>query len=264
MLRINLLPEHFAQARAAKKMMFLFAGLIALVIVGWMFLSVNLSRQIAYLEQQYNGPKTEGMPADMPEDGYHAEAERVRAIEAEAQKLQDDRKPYGVRVDFIEALEKVPQQYVDALEGIEPYIYENARINGLDIAGGNVTMQVSTTSTSDAGRFYLNILRCPALQNVTIQVGSGGGGISAAQYSGGSEGMGGPGGGAASAGAGLIPITVTAALAKPISLPSGPGATAAAAGGAAPGMPTRPTPTAPGAPAGSSGAAGAGGGNVAG
>ena len=45
-LCINLLPEHFAQAQAAKKMMLVFAGLTVLVVLGWVFMSMNLSRQI--------------------------------------------------------------------------------------------------------------------------------------------------------------------------------------------------------------------------
>jgi len=243
-LRINLLPEHFAQARVARKMMLLFAGLIGLTVFAWLFMPglgwVSMSRRIAHVQREYNGPR-----ATAPTDGYKAEADRVVAIEQETEGLKTQREPYGVRVEFIKALGQVPQQYVAALLGIEPYIYENARITSLSLQGGTVTMQVMTPSTDDAGRFYLNILRCPALSSVSIQVGSAGGGggrVSATQYPGGGGGPPGAGPGGAAAGGGLIPVSVIATLANPIVIPSGPAGAlgGGGGGGGAPGMAPRP------------------------
>ncbi len=258
MLRINLLPEHFAQARRARRLIGVFGVLIALTILFWLLVPgvgwIPLGRQIAHTQHLYNGPKETGDPEEMPDKGYHEEAEEVRAIEQKTTDLETQRQPYGERVDVCRDIEAVPAALVAAMTGIEQHIFAGARVTSLSVvAPGQLSLTAETDSIESAGRFYLNILRCEALSNIAINVGQGaptGGGaqrVSGGSYD--SEGPG-PGGGGAAAptgGVGLIPISLSASLTKPVPLPT---LGAAAAAGPAPGY---GAPPAMGAPSGAAG-----------
>jgi hypothetical protein len=253
LLRIDLLPEHFAQARAARAwLVFMVVLLLVVVAANFLFLTMKKSQLAA-------------VKADLAK--WDAEARQVEAIETEVANLKALAAPIDSKVNFIEQADSSGEQYWAAFDKVNRYIYAKARMLQFSITPpSTVSFQVEVPDTTSVGRFVLNLIRCPDITNTnfggTIPSGPGvGGAAGAAAPAGGGAGagppmgmgmgsmgggapggmmgmpgMGGgaPGGGAAAGASGPIILTVSAQLTSPITVPQpGGGAPAAAAGGAA-------------------------------
>lgn len=256
MLKINLLPEHFALARKTKQLLALFAVLLVIVAVVWVGYSLKLSA--ARVAEQARI------------DEFRPKAAAVDTLESETGAIKRQVPTFARRVVVVRQLEKLPERYIEEFDKVKRYIFANVRVLSWSIDGGEIRIDAEADTAMDVGRFYLNINRCPYITNIGFSAWSGGGGRGGGFGGGGDDddededdedsgpsfgGPGGSGGGMGGAGAiagGKIPIQVSATLVNPIRMPT-PGAGAAPAGPARPAAP--PTSVAP--PPGGVGAPGA-------
>jgi hypothetical protein len=283
LLRIDLLPEHFAQARAAKAWMVFMAILLAVAVLGCFGFFAMEKSALASVQADYAK--------------WDADAKKVEATEAKAKELEDLAAPIGAKVSFIEEADKSGEQFWNAFDKVNRYIYAKAQMKSFSITPpSSVSFDVELPDTTSVGRFVLNLIRCPDITSISfggsVPAGQGvGPGAGAAPAAGGAGGpgmpgmagapggmpgmpggmpggapggmpggmpAGGPGGmpgmgapapsaGGAPAG-GPIHLTVTAQLTKPITVPALAGGAAAGPGGPGmPGMPGAPGTGPPGA-----------------
>jgi len=257
-LRIDLLPGHFAAARAAKTLLVLMViALLVVILACFGFLTMRKSVLATRIQER---------------DEAKRKADEVRAIEAKAQEKENLAAPIDSKVRFIEDADGCGEQWWAAYEKVNRYIYAQAQLTTIRIqAPSSVHFEVNLPDTTSVGRFVLNLIRCPDISNIRVggappggpgvgpnaQGGGGGGGGGMAPAMGGGMpapggvpmagagpemgmmgGMGGMGGGApaaASSAGGPIHLSIDASLTQPLSTPA-PGGGAAAAAGGAPGM----------------------------
>ncbi|MBD3293426.1 MAG: hypothetical protein GF393_10915, partial [Armatimonadia bacterium] len=193
-------------------------------------------------------------------------ANKVRDLESETSAKQGQLDPIQAKIDFIEDANTSGEQYWDRFHAINEYIPEFAQMTRFSItAPGSVNFTVIVGDTTEAARFVLNIVHCPALSNVSVSglpAGMSIEGAGGATGGGGFQPMGGPemgmdmgmepgmepgmeamgpmggmGGGAApqASASGDITLDVSAALTESVGEPV-PSGGAAAGGGGAPGM----------------------------
>ena len=273
MLRIDLLPGHFAAARAAKSLLILMViALLICILACFGFLTMRKSVLATRIQER---------------DEAKRKADEVRQIESEAQAMEALAAPVDAKVSFIEDADGCGEQWWAAYEKVNRYIYAQAQLTGIRIQAPNaVHFEVNLPDTTSVGRFVLNLIRCPDISNIKVGgapppgpgvgpgAGAGGGGgggamgggapgggpraMSAGAGAGGPEmgmmgGMGGEmgmmGGGApapSASAAGAIHLSIDASLNQPLSTPA-PGGGAAAApggmGGGAGGMPAGGMPS---------------------
>jgi len=265
LLRIDLLPRTFEIARRNKVVMAVMVLALILALAGWGFAVVKIRSDIARTQQEY--------------DAAHAEAEKVRAIEKETQAKQAELAPIAAKVDFVSQADRCGEQFWDRFYSISQYIPENAQLTRISITPPNsVNFSVIVGDTTECARFVLNLIKCPALSEVSISglpaglsirgVGSAGGRATFRAQAGAAEaampgaeaempaaeapGMG-PGGLAGGPGAAVtrpggpeeIRLEIAGVLAQSVSEPAPPGAGAAPAAG--PGGPGVGPEMAPGA-----------------
>ncbi len=250
MLKIDLLPRHFAVARANKFMLTVMIVLLIVTLVGWMGIIGGVKLKIAAADAVFNE--------------VHPTAEKTRAAEAETASKQADLKPIEDKVNFVADADKCGGQYWDSFHAINEYIYDKAQITSFSITGGSaVNFNAIVGDTTDCARFVLNLIRCPLLTNVSfsgLPAGApveGAGGATSSFSAGGGAGemgmdpgmMGEPGmdmgmgmgmGGGSPGGQvnanGDIVLAVSATLVEPLSEPLPPGAAVAGGGGMGMGM----------------------------
>jgi len=191
MLKINLLPEHFALVRRTKQLMVLFAVLAVGVLALW------IGYRKGVLE-----PKIRFQEDRIAE--FRPQASAVDQLETEATSIRGQVPRFARPVMAIRGMDKLPAQYKRAFEDLNEYFFANARMLTFTLSGDQIGINAEVNNTTDVGRFYLNILECPYITNI---------GFSA---------FGGGSGGGALAG-GTIPIQVSATLRDGISLPSAGG-----------------------------------------
>lgn len=176
MLRIDLLPEHFAAARAAKAWLFLMVLLLlasAAGCFGWLMVTKG---KLATVQAQY--------------DDWHKKAEEVRGLEKKAGGLEALAAPIDAKVEFIEAADASGEPYWDAFDKVNRYIYARAHVLRFSIQPPNrVHFEVEIPDTTTCGRFVLNLIRCPDISNIRF-----GGSIPAGPGVGPNAGAGGGGG----------------------------------------------------------------------
>lgn len=273
MLKLDLLPAHYTVARRNRKVIFLSIPLLVGTALLWLLVMVQMNSTITKTQAQLDETK--------------AAADKVRALQSATESRKAELKPIQDKVDFVLAADKCGQQYWDAFYEVNKYIFNRALVTRFSLTPPDaVAFDVEVESTEDAGRFILNLIRCPAITAISISGQPVGGGTIAgisgaspaaaagAGAPGGEMGPGMPGappgggpgaapGGApapAAGAAGPIRFSVTAKLVKPLSVPQPPsGAAAAPAGGAGgPGGPGGPPGAAGGPPPGGGGQPGAG------
>jgi hypothetical protein len=199
---------------------------------------------------------------------WDTEAKKVEAIEAETASINALAAPTDAKVKFIEDADASGEQFWDAFDKVNRYVYAKARMLDFTITPPTqVTFDVEVPDTTTVGRFVLNLIRCPDITSVNfggtipsgpavgpaggtaapstgagVPMGAGPRGM--AGMPGGMPGGAGRGGGGAAAGgraaaaaSGPIRLAVTAQLVKPISIPAPGGGAPAAGGPAAGGMP---------------------------
>ncbi|MHB8995798.1 MAG: hypothetical protein ACYC63_11150 [Armatimonadota bacterium] len=257
MLKVDLLPAHYAIARRNRKTIFLSIPLLVGVAVLWLLVMVKMNNDIT---------KT---TAELEETTRQADA--VRKLQDETKAKQAELTPIQDKVKFVQAADVSGLPFFDRFDKINQYIYDKSVLRNFSITPpGAVSFSVELANTEDAGRFILNLIRCPYITGISISGSPGVGGTiegkgGAAAPSAAAGGPGGPGmppdaggaapgapaGGAPAAGAvaGPIQLSVTATLVEPITIPTPPsGAPAAGPEGAGgPGGPGGP-PGGPGGP----------------
>lgn len=270
MLKIDLLPAHYAIARRNRKVIFTSIPLLVGVAALWLLVLLNINhtigKQKAALEEAT------------------AAANIVLDIQSKTSAKQAELQPIKDKVDFVQAADKSGGQYWDRFHEINKYIYDKAVVSNFSITPpSSVSFAVQLQTTEDAGRFILNLIRCPYITGISISgtptqggaiegakgttaTGAGGAGAPgmpgmpgmpggpaetgmpgmAPGMPGMPPGMGGQPGAAAVAGKAQGPIifTISATLVQPISIPAPPNAAAASAQG----MPAGAGPAGPAMP----------------
>jgi len=269
LLKIDLLPSHFAAARAAKSMLVVMVLVLLLTILGCFGMLMMKNSELAQVTREH--------------EDWKQKADEVRGLETKAGAKEALAAPIDAKVTFIEDADGCGEQWFDALEKVNRYIYAQARVTAISIRAPNIVhFEVDVPDTTACGRFVLNLIRCPDISGIRVggappsgegigpnaRASGGGGGAAMGGMPGmGEPGMGGMpggppggmpggpgmgmmpgmGGGAPSAGAstaaGPIHLSVDATLNAPLSTPAPGGGAAGAApggmgamGGAMPGM----------------------------
>lgn len=270
MLKIDLLPRHFAIARTNKRVMAVFIILLLIVMAGWGYAYMSVRGRIA----QTN----EDLAAIEPK------AKETEATQAEIAQKQGELAPIAAKVDFVADADDSGSQYWDRFHAIAAWFPSFAQMTQFSITNpANVNFDAIVGDTTEAARFVLNIIQCPALSNISISglpagvsiegVGGAAGfspmagagmpgmepGMEAGMPPGAEPGMEmgmGPmgGGGGQLTETGEIRLSISATLTEPVSEPAPGGGGGAPAGGMGgmpgePGMPMEPG-MGPGAPPG--------------
>lgn len=257
MLKIDLLPRHFAIARTNKIVMALFIVLLLVVMAGWGFAYMMVRGQIAKTNEEL--------------EAIEPKAQETESTKAETAQKQAELAPIAAKVDFVAEADKSGAQYWDRFHAIAAWIPSFVQITQFSITNpANVNFDAIVGDTTEAARFVLNIIQCPALSNISISglpagvsiegVGGGagftpmGGGMPGAEP-GMEAGMMEPGmapmGGGQLTAAGEIRLSIAATLTEPVSEPVPAGGAPA---GGAPGMPGMEPGMAPGMEPGMEGA----------
>jgi len=152
-LKIDLLPKHFAIARQNKR--WLAGGVILLVVVLVAF-------SLKYKAIQADMVRTEAAIAEVKPT-----ADEVRELEAEISEKQGWRDPIKGKIDFIAKADESGAKFFDRFHSINEYIWQEAKMSSFSISGSSVNFTVEVRGTAGVGRFLLNLLRCPALTSIT-------------------------------------------------------------------------------------------------
>lgn len=246
MLRIDLLPRHFAVARINKLVMAVMILILIVVMLFWGGMLMATGRKIAAAEQRYQDA--------------HGDAQKVRALEDETKQKRAELAPIAAKVKFVGDADRSGEQYWDRFHAITKFIYDRAQVSRMAITPpGNVNFDAVVGDTTECARFVLNLIQCPALTQVSVSglpagvsiEGAGGraaavsapGGMGLGMEMAGEEavaeeaGMGGPMAGGAPAAAAAVPgeihLSITAQLVQGVSEPMPPGGAAAPAAGPA-------------------------------
>ncbi len=169
MLKIDLLPRHFAIARTNKRILTI--GIILLVVVGVGF-------GLKHKDIRGEIAKTEQAIAEVKPT-----AEKVVQLEDEISEKQGWLDPIKAKIDFVEKADKTGEEYFDRFHSINKYIWaepQMPRMSSFSITGGSsVQFTVMVQGTVEVGRFLLNLLRCPDLTNISYSGVPGGRSIAA-------------------------------------------------------------------------------------
>ena len=184
MLKIDLLPKHFAIARTNKRILAI--GIILLVAVGAGF----------WVKHKAIGGEIVRVQAAIAE--LKPDVAEVGKLEKEISEKQGQLDPIKSKIDFVAKADKTGEEYFDCFHSINEYIWDEAQMSDFSIDGGSsVQFTVMVQGTAGVGRFLLNLLRCPDLTNISYSGVPGGRSIAAtgtgAVTTGGAPGMAGPG-----------------------------------------------------------------------
>lgn len=233
MLKINLIPKQYYEKLAVRKMIALFSGLFALVVVAivgaFAFLLISQGRaedEIARLE-----------PIAQQTEQFRQEAQQERA------KI----KPTQDKIQYIESVMEYNTAHVPIMEEIARYTYKNISYSSVVINGPAVTIQGAAPSIVDLGRYLLGLYRAQHLFSSISISGPPGyppGGDSGQQAVSQADRPG-------------VTFTVNATLRNPVTAPAAPGAAPAGGDANAMGMGgdagAMPPPVDAGPPAGGAG-----------
>ncbi len=224
MLKIDLLPRHFAIARTNKR-----------ILVGAVVFAILLALWFLY---QYNGVRTQIAQTEQAIAEVKPTADEVRELEAQTSEKQGWLDPISDKIDFVEKADKTGEEYFDRFHSINEYIWaepQMPRMSSFSITGGSsVQFTVMVQGTAGVGRFLLNLLRCPDLTNISYSGVPGGRSIAAT----GAGAAGFPQAAATIGAAGVEPgspnepisLQISATLTEAITTPTPPGGGAAAGG----------------------------------
>ncbi len=225
MLRIDLLPRHFAIARKNKALLALLVVLLILAGAGWMFQAKSLSAQIEKVAEEDEALQ----PTLTQVDKYTGDAEAKQAELA----------PIKTKVDFADEADKSGRGYWKAFHDINEYISRDAQMTRFSVSGNSVSFEVRLEGTVAAGKFIINLLRCPVISGISVSGLPGGGGAGGGMPGGPGAPLGPP------AGMPGVPGPPPGGLAG---MPGGPPGGPRGMAGAPPGAPGGPGPALGGAP----------------
>lgn len=155
MLRIDLLPKTIVQGRRNVKMagICLVAVLLSAVVMFLMLQQVK--SDIATTEEKLADAKRR--------------ADEVRRLQSETSSKKGELAPIQARVDFVEAADNSGEQFFDRFWKINEYIYSGAQMTQFQISPpSSVSFTVLLGDTTEAGRFVLNLIRCPHITGIQI------------------------------------------------------------------------------------------------
>lgn len=279
MLKIDLLPAHYVIARRNRKTLVLCIPVLVGVVAVWLLLLFNVKATIARTEKEL--------------EETTAIANKVRDLQQEATTKKGELAPIEAKVNFVKDADASGEPFWDRFHKINKYIYDRVLMTNFSITPPtSVSFTVEIQNTEDAGRFLINLMRCPYITGIQIGGNVGGGGeirgtsgAAAAPAAGGEMGMpgggpppgmdmgpGGPGGpgmpgmpggggpAPAASAQGVITFSVTCTLKEPINLPSPPSGAPAGGGMSPDALPGEMGPGGPGGPGGPPGGPPGGGG----
>ena len=110
MLKIDLLPKHFAIARKNKQLLALFVIALVVVAGAWYYQATQLSAA------------TEKVKAD--EAVYAGDAKLVDQYTQETSAKQADLAPIKARLDFVDAANALGPKYWKAFHAVNDYIFD--------------------------------------------------------------------------------------------------------------------------------------------
>ena len=155
MLKIDLLPRHFAVARTNRFVMVLLIIALAAVMGGWVYALTSVKGQIGSTK------------ADL--DEVEPKAKEVERIEGETNAKQAELNPIAQKVDFVADADESGAQYWDRYHDINEYVADFAQVTRFSITNpGSVNFTAIVGDTTEAARFVLNLIQCPALSGVSI------------------------------------------------------------------------------------------------
>jgi len=154
-LRVDLLPKVIVQGRRnVKASVFC---LIAIVLAGIVMV-------LALQQVKNNIARTEEKLADAKQ-----RADAVRKIKKEAEAKQGELDPIQAKIDFVDNADASGEQFFDRFWKINEYIYSRAQMTSFEISPPNsVSFTVQIADTTEAGRFLLNLIRCPHITGIQI------------------------------------------------------------------------------------------------
>lgn len=274
MLKLDLLPAHYAIARRNRKVLFMSIPLLVIVVLGWLGYLAHINSTINATQQKLDETKTQ--------------ADAVRKLQADTKARQAELDPIQGKITFVQQADLSGSQFWDRFHQLNNYIYDRAVVSSFSITPpSSVSFTAEVETTEDAARFILNMVRCPYITSFSFSApttmeggaiegaegmaaaGAGAGaapgaepGASPAGPEAGPPPPGGPGAGPGAAGAapaggqaagGPIRFTVTCTLKQPIAIPTppaaggggGPGAGGPAGGPGGPGGPPGGAPSGP-------------------
>ncbi|MBM3500030.1 MAG: hypothetical protein FJX74_15325, partial [Armatimonadetes bacterium] len=134
MLKIDLLPSHFAAARAAKSMLALMVVVLLLTVLGCFGMLMMKKAELARVTKEW--------------DDWKAKADEVRALETKAGQKEALAAPIDAKVTFIEDADGCGEQWFDAFEKVNRYIYAQAEVTAIRITAPNaVHFEVNVPDT---------------------------------------------------------------------------------------------------------------------
>jgi len=205
MLKINLLPAYFRQRRLVKRA--IFGVIVAAIVTAGSFVYWNsmLQKQAQDIRDQIAQVKPT--------------ADEATRLQGEAASVTSQIAPTMAQVGFCDQVVALPEKWCAILKNAVEYTHAQVPLQSMTISGSSLSMQGHTPNLRTAARYLLNALRNPEWTNVTINGPAG--------YP--------SGGGSASLHPRFrsmdYPLTISATLANPVSVPSPPGG----GGGGAPG-----------------------------
>lgn len=237
MLKIDLLPKHFAVAARNKKLVVLLAVLLVAVGGALFYWKTDLENKTAKAIADTEALK----PIVAAVDNYTAETSKLESGPAEATLWKQ-------QLQFVKDADALGPKYWKAFHKINEYIWEGARMTSFSLTPpSTVSFTVEVRGTRGAGKFLMNILRCPAITGITMNGLPAGAGATAegvlpsgaALPAMAAPGGGGPGGPPP----GAPPMGPPGAMpgAMPGAVPGAPGAAPAPSGGPPSGPPGSPT-----------------------
>jgi len=220
LLKIDLLPRHFAVARTNKLW-------IAIMMVGLIVVTLGWGGQVMATVKNIEKTKTEF-------EQVKKTADEVRDRESKTQQKRAELQPIADKVDFVEKADTSGEQFWDRFHAINRYIYNRAQISRFAITPpSTVAFDATVANTTECARFVLNLMRCPHLGSISIAGLPAGVPIEGARRARGVS---------AAAAAGNIALSISAQLVEPVVEPvpavAGAGAAEEEAAGFAPGPPT--------------------------
>ncbi len=204
MLRVDLLPRVIVQGRRNVTIaMFCLIAVVVTAVV--MFLALQ--------QVKNNIAQTEVKLADAKQ-----RANEVREIKNKATAKDAELAPIQAKLDFVDAADASGEQFFDRLWKINEYIYARAQMTSFEISPpASVSFTVQIADTTEAGRFLLNLIRCPHITGIQIS------GMPAGET------VEPTGSAVMRTMEEVITFNVTATLTEPVEIPEPPGGPAAAA-----------------------------------
>ena len=130
MLKIDLLPRHFAIARKNKALLAMFVVLLAATGLAWFWQGMQIAGQINAVAAN--------------EAALQSDLSQVDSYTSKTSAKQADLKPIKDKVDFADTADKSGRGYWKAYHAINEYIWEGAQVTDFSIScAGKVDFTVT-------------------------------------------------------------------------------------------------------------------------